>query len=347
MSLDRSRCRSSSRSPARRVGSIDAATSPSIASAIAAAAAASNGYTRRALVSFRERLQCSLTMLNLYGGGATVRWKVCADSVKKNPGKPWVALKAGQQLEVYDMERKVLVSKHKTSFPVIFWTWIGASVIALVSDDAVYHWDLAHGSDASSAQRRLFARHSRLDNAEIVSYVADDAHRWCALLGLIENDGAVQGVVQLYSTDERLSQPIDAHAVSFATYTFDGNAHPSTLLCVALRACGRSGKVHVVELGPHVKGNGALTTYSETIKFTANTSKYDFPIATEVSSSQRLVYIVTKYGHLFLCELETGMFLCQIQMSRDVIFATLLNSETQGVIGISRNGQVGRRRCCW
>lgn len=51
----------------------------------------------------------------------------------------------------------------------------------------------------------------------------------------------MSGIVQLYSVDTTLTQCISAHAVTFARYRFEGNAHASALLGVAGRDCDSFG----------------------------------------------------------------------------------------------------------
>lgn len=55
------------------------------------------------------------------------------------------AITAGIQFEVYDMEMKTIVARHKTNYPVIFWKWLSSDVIGMVSELAVYHWHISHG----------------------------------------------------------------------------------------------------------------------------------------------------------------------------------------------------------
>ena len=48
--------------------------------------------------------------------------------------------------------------------------------------------------------------------------------------------------MQLYSTERKVSQPIEGHAAAFSTFKMEGNAELSTLFCFAARTA-QGGKV--------------------------------------------------------------------------------------------------------
>lgn len=48
--------------------------------------------------------------------------------------------------------------------------------------------------------------------------------------------------MQLYSTERKVSQPIEGHAAAFTTFKMEGNPEPSTLFCFAARTA-QGGKV--------------------------------------------------------------------------------------------------------
>ena len=48
--------------------------------------------------------------------------------------------------------------------------------------------------------------------------------------------------MQLYSVERKVSQPIEGHAASFASFKAEGNPHPSTLFIFAVRGA-QGGKV--------------------------------------------------------------------------------------------------------
>ena len=66
----------------------------------------------------------------------------------------------------------------------------------------------------------------------------------------------------------------------------------------------------------------------------------DFPVAMQVSSKYKVIYLVTKYGFIHLYDLETGTTIFMNRISSDTIFTTAPDSESSGIVGVNRKGQV-------
>ncbi|XP_023240069.1 clathrin heavy chain 2-like isoform X3 [Centruroides sculpturatus] len=221
--------------------------------------------------------------------------------------------------------------------PVLYWTWINSSIIAFVTDTAVYHWNLLQ---EKCAPQRIFYCHPCVTGTQFINYTTDKNKMWFALTGLSLEDNNIIGNTQIYSVEYNLSQPIQAHCVCFCQYQFEGNTQPSTVLVVANRGSEKTGKIHVLELGPQLSGNLAAVSHSGTIEFSDLWDLYDFPVSIQVSAKYGLAYVVTKYGTLHIYDLETAAHLATHTVCTDIIFTTTLHHDTQGILAISRNGQV-------
>nr|KAG5687623.1 hypothetical protein BaRGS_020024 [Batillaria attramentaria] len=278
-----------------------------------------------------------VTVLSPKEGTISYAGQTSADSVLMNPTQPIIALKAGFRFEVFNLDTKLLIGRTHLHEPVSYWTWLNSDIVAIVTDTAVFHWDLWQGD---SPPERIFTRHHRLAFSEIVSYKADPSVKWLAITGLIPEDDRISGVTQLYSVDEDITQCISAHAVCFSFYHFAENPQPSTVFCVCSRDTQDHGKVHVIELGPYKAGNFAPRNVYDHVQFLDDMERYDFPISLQVSTEYGLLFVVTKYGYLYLCDMETAMCLCCTRISVDVIFTSTLNTDTQGILGVTRGGQV-------
>lgn len=279
-----------------------------------------------------------VTVLSPIEGTISYAGSTSADSVLMNPTQPLIALKAGLRFEVFNLDSKELVSKIKFHEPVIYWTWLTPEVIAMVSDTAAYHWEVRPNLNAAPEQ--VFLRHNRLAFTEIVSYKGDPTLKWLALTGLTPEDERISGVTQLYNRDEDITQCISAHAVCFSSYHFPGNPYPSTVFCVSNRETQDHGKVHVIELGPYKTGNFAPRNCYDHLHFLDDLERYDFPISLQISVDYGLLFVITKYGYLYMCDMETAMCLCCTRVAIDVIFAAALNTNSQGILAITRGGQV-------
>lgn len=227
-----------------------------------------------------------------------------------------------------------------TLFDVQHWTWLNQHMIGLVTDKAVFHWLM----EEAEVPQKVFSRHQRLEFAEITSYKSDPNGRWYALTGLLPEANSVVGETQLYSSEKRLSQCIHVHTVLLTTYCFFGNKFPSTVLCAANHETdpqqATEGKVYIVELGPHTAGNLSPWSYQDTIEFRELDDKYDFPIAIQVDQTYGLMFVMTKYSQLFICDMESATCLCSVTVSSQVIFLTTVNSSSPGIISVNTDGQI-------
>ncbi|XP_052245570.1 clathrin heavy chain-like isoform X2 [Dreissena polymorpha] len=285
-----------------------------------------------------EADKSTVTVFSLKDGSISYAGQTSADSVIMNPQEPIIALKSEQRFEIFNVESKLLLTKTKIDEPVTYWTWLSSEIIAIITDTTVYHWHLFKTKD--SQPEKIFSRHSRLAFSEIISYKADASLRWFAITGLTPEEDKISGLTQLYNADEDITQCITCHAVCFDTYKFAGNNQPSTVFCVGSRDIHNHGKIHVIELGPYKQGNFAPRNTYDHIHFEEDMEHYDFPVALHVSIEYGLLFLLTKYGYLYLCDMETSTCVCSTKVSKDIIFTSALNSDTHGIIGVTRNGQV-------
>ena len=104
----------------------------------------------------------------------------------------------------------------------VFWKWISASTIGIVTELAVYHWSLA----GDSPPAKIFDRHATLRGCQVSDYRADPSAQWLLLLGTAAQHNQVAevaGRMQLYSRERDVSRPIEGHAACFAKFRVDAN----------------------------------------------------------------------------------------------------------------------------
>ncbi|XP_076345432.1 clathrin heavy chain 1-like isoform X1 [Tachypleus tridentatus] len=265
-------------------------------------------------------------------------WEAAASSAKMNPEAPIIGLRAGLHFQVIDIESRKNITKYQMSSEVHFWTWINTKIIAIVTETAVFHWNV---DESGNAPQKIFLRHSRLEGSEIVNYTVDSSIKWCALTGLLSEEGTVGGITQVYSVEKGLSQCIQSHSVCFTNFKFRENVWSSTVMIVTTRpGLEPMGKVHVVELGSHKPGNFAPVFHTETFDFQDPWGRFDFPVSVQVSSHLGLVYVTTKFGSIYLFDLESVAPLYTQVICPDIVFSAVLKQDTQGILAVARNGQV-------
>ena len=158
-----------------------------------------------------------------------------------------------------------------------------------------------------------------------------------AVVGISQQAGRVVGALQLYSRERSLSQGIEAHAAAFGTIRLEGAPADTKLFTFANRSATNA-KLHVVEID-HQPNNPVFPKKAVDIYFPPEANN-DFPVAMQVSKKYSVIYLVTKYGFIHLYDLETATCIFMNRISSETIFTTAADSDSAGIVGVNRKGQV-------
>ncbi|KAH9275316.1 hypothetical protein BASA83_002084 [Batrachochytrium salamandrivorans] len=262
-----------------------------------------------------------------------VRRPITADSAIMNPVANIIALKAGRQLQIFNLELKAKIKAHAMTEEVVFWKWATPKMLGLVTETAVYHWSL----EGEASPVKIFDRHANLAGSQIINYRVNSDEKWMALIGISAQQGRVVGSMQLYNKDRGVSQPLEGHAAAFAELKLDGNSHKNKLFTFAVRSANGA-KLHIIEID-HRDGTTVFQKRAVDVFFPPEAVN-DFPVAMQVSQKYDIIFLVTKYGFIHLYDLETGVCIYMNRISGDTIFATADLDATSGIIGVNRKGQV-------
>ena len=157
------------------------------------------------------------------------------------------------------------------------------------------------------------------------------------VVGISQQQGRVVGAMQLYSRDRGISQAIEGHAAAFGTIHLEGAPADTRVFTFSVRSA-TGAKLHIVEID-HQQGNPVFPKKAVDVYFPPEATN-DFPVAMQVSQKYSVIYLVTKYGFIHLYDLETGTCLFMNRISSETIFATCADSQSAGIVGINRKGQV-------
>jgi len=80
-------------------------------------------------------------MIDLKNNGAVSKRPIQADAAIMNPSVSVLAVRSGQQLQVFNLDLKAKMNSFAMSETVVFWRWISQKSLAIVTSGAVYHWD--------------------------------------------------------------------------------------------------------------------------------------------------------------------------------------------------------------
>eukprot|EP00011_Vannellida_sp_DIVA3-517-6-12_P006730 CAMPEP_0114634276 /NCGR_PEP_ID=MMETSP0168-20121206/15897_1 /TAXON_ID=95228 ORGANISM="Vannella sp., Strain DIVA3 517/6/12" /NCGR_SAMPLE_ID=MMETSP0168 /ASSEMBLY_ACC=CAM_ASM_000044 /LENGTH=1681 /DNA_ID=CAMNT_0001845973 /DNA_START=191 /DNA_END=5236 /DNA_ORIENTATION=+ len=275
--------------------------------------------------------QAQVVIIDNSNPASPTKFPITADSAIMNPTQKILALKAGQQLQIFHIEEKRKVKDHVLNEPVSFWKWISSNTIAMVTDTAVYHWSL----EGSYPPAKVFDRLPGLRDHQIINYMADSTQKWLLLSGITQRDGAVVGNMQLFSVDRNLSQPIEGHTGAFTKVTLKGSDTPSTLFSFANKTAAGA-KLFVLEIGAE------QSRFEKKIVdfFFPREAVNDFPVAMQTSERYNMIFMITKQGYLYLFDLQSGKTVYMNRITAHTIFATARHEATNGLMGINTAGQV-------
>ena len=281
-------------------------------------------------VSVREEGKNSVAIVDTASKNI-LRLPVAVDSAIMNPVSKVVALRAGNNLQIYNLEMK---SKMKTTVmdaTVLFWKWLDMKTIAIVTESAVFHWSM----DGDANPTKVFDRAAYDGPVQIINYRASADQKWLLLGGIAASAvGGVVGVLQVYSVDLRASQPtMDAHAATFASVTIDGRDTPSNLFCFTTK--GAAGpRLNIIEVGvpkEQAFNRSAVMQYDEK----------DFPVSMIADNAHGSLFIITKAGLLFLYEIQSAKCIFAQKASANTMFASVEYEGGQGgLLAVDQTGRV-------
>jgi len=146
-----------------------------------------------------------VSLIDLSNNFQVTRRPIQAEAAIMNPVSNILALRSGTTLQIFNLDAKAKVKSHTMPEPVVFWRWTSESNLALVTAGSVYHWAL----DGSSAPVKMFDRHASIGaTSQIINYQTSPDNKWLLLGGISARaGGGVNGNMQLYSLEKKVSQP--------------------------------------------------------------------------------------------------------------------------------------------
>lgn len=107
-----------------------------------------------------EEATPEVIIINLKNNNDVTRRPIKADSALMHWTRHVIALKANQRtLQIFDLGQKLKLQSATMNEDIVFWKWISADSLGLVTDTSVYHWN-AFGSSTSPI--KVFERNSNL-----------------------------------------------------------------------------------------------------------------------------------------------------------------------------------------
>lgn len=100
-------------------------------------------------------------IVDLKNGNNVIRRPIKADSAIMHWSRQVIALKAqSRTLQIFDLEQKQKLKSTTMSEDVSFWKWTSETTLGLVTDTAIYHWDVFDPTQAAPV--KVFDRNTNL-----------------------------------------------------------------------------------------------------------------------------------------------------------------------------------------
>lgn len=222
---------------------------------------------------------------------------------------------------------------------IVFWRWVSTDKIGVVGKRSVYHVDITKPDEPAI---KIFDRDSKLDTCQIMSYDMDREGKWCYLIGLYSNDQKnINAWLQLYNIERQQHQPIEGFAACFAEMPLsDTNpSYKNSIFCFCEKKAAEGiNRLHIMEIGNPAPGNNKFKVTADISM--AQDAPGDFPILMQASTKYGIVFMITKMGYLFMFETYKGSLIYRQRITDQLIFTCVRNVSTDGIICISKAGQV-------
>ena len=258
-----------------------------------------------------------MTIVNLADNSVKKR-PMKAEAAIMNPLSQVLALRSGTTLQIFNLELQARMKSTTVNEPIIFWRWTSPNNIALVSASAVFHWSI----EGESAPTKVFDRHQSLaEGVQIINYQVSGDGKWCLLMGIKAGAGGmIDGTMQLYSVDKRVSQVLSGHTGVFTTIQPEGRSDPAQVLCFEEKKPDQPSKLFVMEVGREQKeGTFRLAPVAMPVPADAAT---DFPVAMQASQEEGVVYMVSKMGYLYMFDIHSAKCMYRARVTQGTIFVT-------------------------
>jgi clathrin heavy chain len=102
-----------------------------------------------------------VVIIDLKQNNNVTRRPIKADSAIMHWTKQIIALKAqSRTLQIFDLAQKAKLKSATMNEDVVFWKWFSETTLGLVTDSAVYHWDVFDQTQPQPVE--VFKRHENL-----------------------------------------------------------------------------------------------------------------------------------------------------------------------------------------
>ncbi|KAL9179678.1 hypothetical protein ACHAXT_008968 [Thalassiosira profunda] len=282
-----------------------------------------------------------VSLVDLQNQAQVTRRPIKAEAAVMNPGSNILALRSGKMIQMFNLDTKSKLKSHEVDSPIVFWKWTGPNNLALVTATSVFHWS----AEGAGAPAKVFDRHPTIGaNTQIINYQVSPDAKWCLLGGISAGQGGgVNGNMQLYSVEKKVSQPLQGHAGAFAKVKLAGREDPAQLLVFhEKKSEDPAHKLFVMEVGRDPSKGTPHRLPPTTIPVPAEAAN-DFPVSMVIDAKDELAFLLSKMGFVYMFDIHSGKTMFRTRITQETVFVTCAQESTGAVFGITvRTGRVLR-----
>jgi clathrin heavy chain len=145
-------------------------------------------------VTVREEGQNSVSVIDTKSKKAQKYPAKAIDSAIMHPISKVIGFRAGNNVQIFNLEMKTKMKGVQMNENIVFWKWIDAKTVAIVTEQAVYHWSMESGSDEPT---KIFDRSAYDGAVQVLEYEASTDGKWLILQGIAGSNTGVAGVLHI------------------------------------------------------------------------------------------------------------------------------------------------------
>jgi clathrin heavy chain len=108
-----------------------------------------------------ETAAAEIVIVDLKNGNNVVRRPIKADSAIMHWSRQVIALRAqSRTVQIFDLDKKAKLKSATMNEDVVFWKWVSETTLGLVTETAVFHWDVFDATQANPVE--MFKRNANL-----------------------------------------------------------------------------------------------------------------------------------------------------------------------------------------
>lgn len=260
-----------------------------------------------------------------------------ADSAIMCPSSKVLALRAGRNIQIFDIDTSSRLKAVLFHQDIVYWCWLDEKTVGIVTSAAVFEWSLDGPQDAPPVHK--FDCSPDFASVQVLSYKCDEMKKWHVLSGVTRDpSGAMVGKSLLYSMENSQSRILDGHACAFISTSTPTESRKCNIMCMARNNGQQGGHVMIMELPTGPKLDITVPRREYPIQMAPG----DFPLVMSVSKRHQLLTIVSSRGKYILMDIFTGAIVYDKQFTQSVVFCGCSDSQREGVVVINNQGSVMR-----